>query len=79
MKPLAPHLHRPAHVARPVRVVVALLALVVLLGLWGGARTLTTYESRGVVSTMPPADAPLLPGRAVGVISQSIAPAVAPW
>jgi hypothetical protein len=67
VKHLSPHFHRPAHVARPVRVVAALMTLIVLLGLWGGARTLTSYESRGVVSTMPPADAPLLPGKAVGV------------
>jgi len=58
---------RSAHVARPVRVIAALLTLVVLLGLWGGARTLTTYENRGVVTTMPPADAPMIPGKAVGV------------
>jgi len=58
---------RPAHVARPVRVVAAVLTLFVLVGMWGGARTLTTYEQRGVVTTMPPADAPLLPGKAVGV------------
>ncbi len=58
---------RPAHVARPVRVVAALMTLVVLVGLWGGARTLTTYENRGVVTTMPAADAPIVPGRAVGV------------
>lgn len=57
----------PTRIARPVRVVAALLVLVVLLGLWGGARTLTMYENRGVVTTMPPADAPLLPGKAVGV------------
>lgn len=53
--------------ARPVRVVAALIALVVVLGLWGGVRTLTAYESRGLVGTMPPADSPLLPGNAVGV------------
>ncbi len=64
MKQHPPQLHRPA---RPVRVVAALLTLVVVLGLWGGARTLTAYESRGIVTTMPPADAPLLPGKAVGV------------
>jgi hypothetical protein len=67
VKRLSPHFHRAAQVARPVRVVAALMTLVVLLGLWGGARALTNYESRGVVSTMPPADAPLLPGKAVGV------------
>lgn len=58
---------RPALVARPVRVVAALLTLVVLTGLWGGAQTLTTYGNRGVVTEMPPATAPLLPGRAIGV------------
>jgi len=46
---------------------VALLTLVVLLGLWDGARAVTLYENRGVVTTMPPADAPLLPGKAIGV------------
>ena len=57
----------PPHLYRPVRVVAALLTLVVLLGVWGGARTLTTYENRGVVTTMPSADAPMMPGKAVGV------------
>ncbi len=67
VKQTHPKTHRPAHIARPVRVVAALLTLFVLLGLWGGARTLTTYESRGVVTTMPPADAPIVPGKTVGV------------
>ncbi|MCA1666917.1 MAG: hypothetical protein LC793_05840, partial [Thermomicrobia bacterium] len=67
MKQDQPHRRRSAPVARPVRVVAALLILVVLLGLWGGARILTTYENRGVVTTMPPADAPIVPGQAVGV------------
>ncbi|MCA1725853.1 MAG: hypothetical protein LC748_16710, partial [Thermomicrobia bacterium] len=67
MKQQRPDNIRPAHIARPVRVVAALLTLVVLLGVWGGARTLTMYESRGVVTTMPPADAPMIPGKAVGV------------
>ncbi len=58
--------HLP-HLYRHVRVVAAVLTLFVLVGMWGGARTLTTYEQRGVVTTMPPADAPLLPGKAVGV------------
>ncbi len=67
MKQRRPAASRPTHVGRPVRVVAALLTLFVLLGLWGGARTLTTYEGRGVVTTMPPADAPIVPGKAVGV------------
>lgn len=54
-------------VARPVRVTAALLTLVVVLGIWGGARTLITYDQRGIVSTMPAADAPLVPGNGVGV------------
>ena len=45
----------------------ALLTLVVALGVWGGARTLVAYQQRGVVTTMPAADGPLLPGNAVGV------------
>src|SRR5215472_18197638 len=54
-------------VARPVRVTAALLTLVVILSIWGGTRTLTTYDQRGVVTTMPPADAPLVAGNVVGV------------
>lgn len=54
-------------VARPVRVTAALLTLVVALGIWGGARTLTGYERRGIITAMPAADAPLVPGNAVGV------------
>jgi hypothetical protein len=45
----------------------ALLTLVVALGIWGGARTLGTYEQRGIVTAMPAADAPLVPGNAIGV------------
>lgn len=45
----------------------ALLTLVVALSVWGGARTLVTYQQRGVVTAMPAADGPLLPGNAVGV------------
>jgi hypothetical protein len=56
-----------ARVARPVRVTAALLLLVVALGIWGGARTLVGYEQRGIVTTMPAADGPLVPGNAVGV------------
>lgn len=67
MKQQQPPTDRHAHVARPVRVVAALMTLFVLVGLWGGTRAITTYESRGVASGMPTADSPLLPGRAVGV------------
>ena len=58
---------RLARVARPLRVIAALMALIIALGVWGGARTLTAYENRGVVTTMPPVDAPLQAGKAVGV------------
>lgn len=66
MKHPQPSTDRHTPIARPVRAVAALMTLFVLLGLWGGTRAITTYESRGVVSTMPPADSPLLPGQAVG-------------
>src|SRR4051794_39065085 len=56
-----------ARVARPVRVTAALLTLIIALGIWGGTRTLTDYQQRGVVTTMPAADAPLVPGDGVGV------------
>jgi hypothetical protein len=56
-----------ARVARPVRVTAALLTLIIALGIWGGTRTLTDYQQRGVVTAMPAADAPLVPGNGVGV------------
>ncbi|MHB8648537.1 MAG: cellulase family glycosylhydrolase [Thermomicrobiales bacterium] len=58
---------RPARIARPVRVVAALMTLVIVLGVWGGVRTLTTYENTGIVTTLPPVNAPIVPGKAVGV------------
>lgn len=63
---LPPPPTRSARVARPVRVVAAIMTLIVLLGVWGGTRAITTYDNRGVVATLPPADSPLLPGQAVG-------------
>ncbi len=67
MKQRPPSKTHPERVARPVRIVAALMTLLVLLGLWGGTRALVTYEGRGVVGTMPSADSPLVPGRSVGV------------
>lgn len=64
--PLVPARPRLA-VSRGLRVFAALVTLLTSCGAWAGAARLHEFTNRGVVGTLPAANAPAVPGRAVGM------------
>jgi len=54
-------------VSRGLRVLAALVTLLTSGGAWFGASRLHDFTNRGIVGTLPGADSPAVPGRAVGM------------